>query len=267
MQDHEYLNEARIRSSLTESVQSWVRSVHAVRTIESTNTTLLELARESDIDGSVWTAEEQTQGRGRRGRQWVSPFAQNIALSVGIKVDMPTAQIGSVSLAVGLAVAVALEDMGVNDVQLKWPNDVLIKDRKVGGILIELADANRPCVLVVGVGVNVFDAPGRDVTGDYQATRLADHTEKCSRNELCAGLVNSIFAAIRHFEQEGFPAIKKQWENRDWLRDKEVVLLGDGERLMGFGSGIDDEGAYRLQTATGVRRVIGGNLSLRAFES
>lgn len=258
-----FLNAATIQSNLHESTQSWLRRLEVLTCTESTNTDLLELSRNSDIDGRVRTAEVQTGGRGRRGRQWVSPFAKNIALSIGITIDRSTAEIGAISLAVGVQTATVLEELGIENVALKWPNDVLIDQRKVGGILIELADAQRPATLVVGIGINVNDAPGVDVTGSYRATCVVDHLASCSRNSLAAELVNGIHATIRRFEASGLEAFKDSWERRDVLRDRQIVLTGVEPPITGTGIGIDHEGAYLIQTNSGIERAIGGELSLR----
>lgn len=259
----EFLNPERIQSKLHESTRSWLRNLDVLACTESTNTDLLEMSRTRHIDGWVRTAEVQTGGRGRRGRQWVSAFAQNIALSIGITIDRSTSEIGAISLAVGSITATVLENLGIQNVSLKWPNDVLIGGRKVGGILIELADAQRPATLVIGIGINVSDAPGLDVTGSYQATRIVDHVDSCSRNALISQLIDGILGAIRKFEALGFGPFKGGWERRDVLRDREIALAGVQPPITGIGNGIDDEGAYLIQTSKGIERAIGGELSLR----
>lgn len=263
LKQQEFLKEATIQTKLDESTQAWLRRLEVLTCTESTNTDLLELSRSGDIDGWVRTAEVQTGGRGRRGRQWVSPFGKNIALSIGITIDRPTAEIGAISLAVGSQTAAVLDELGIENVSLKWPNDVLIGQRKVGGILIELADAQRPATLVVGIGINVNDAPGVDVTGSYQATRIVDHVDSCSRNFLVAELINGIHSTIRRFEASGFEEFKESWERRDLLRDRQIVLTGVEPPITGTGIGIDHEGGYLIQTNTGIERAIGGELSLR----
>lgn len=259
----ELLDSATIESGLNDAARKWLRQLDVLACTESTNSDLLELSRDRDIDGWVRTAEVQTGGRGRRGRQWVSPFAKNVALSVGISIDRSTAEIGAISLAIGLATAHALDAFGIEDVNLKWPNDVLIGQRKVGGILIELADAQRPASLVIGIGINVNDAPGLDVTGDYRATRIVDHCGSCLRNSLVARLISGIHEAVRRFEAFGFDVFKESWELRDVLRGQRVTLTGVEPPIEGTGAGIDGEGAYLIEADTGIERAIGGELSLR----
>ena len=262
-QQSELLDAAEIEQELHESTKSWLRRLDVLSCTDSTNTDLLKLASERDIDGWARTAEVQTGGRGRRGRRWVSPFAKNVALSVGISVDRSTTELGSISLVIGLMVASVLDDLGIQDVGLKWPNDILINQQKVGGILIELADAQRPASLVVGIGMNVCDAPGIDITGSYRATRIVDHVASCSRNALVAHLINAVHEAIRQFERLGFNVFRNRWERRDILRDRKITLTGVEPPISGIGAGIDDEGAYLIKTTTGIERAIGGELSLR----
>ena len=263
LQRNELLDAATIESELNEATRMWLQRLDVLPWTESTNSDLLELSHDRDIDGWVRTAEVQTSGRGRRGRQWVSPFAKNIALSVGISIDRSTAEIGAISLAIGLMTSSVLDALEIEDVRLKWPNDVLIGQCKVGGILIELADAQRPASLVVGIGMNVNDAPGIDVTGDYRATRVVDHLASCSRNILVARLINGIHETVRGFEKFGFGAFKNRWALQDVLLGRQVVLSGVEPPIKGIGAGIDDEGAYLIETDTGLQRAIGGELSLR----
>ena len=259
----ELLDATTIKAGVSEGTQKWLRQLDVLSCTGSTNSDLLELSRDHDIDGWVRATEVQTGGRGRRGRQWVSPFAKNVALSAGISIDRSTAELGAISLAIGLATANACDALGVEDVNLKWPNDVLIGERKVGGILIELADAQRPATLVVGVGINVYEAPGVDVTGDYRATRIVDHAASCSRNLIVASLISNIHETVRRFEEFGFDVIKESWKLRDVLRGRRVVLTGVEPPIVGIGAGVDGDGAYLIETDTGIERAIGGELSLR----
>ena len=267
LKDVELLDADSIKTNLEESTSSWVQRIDIATCTESTNSDLLDWSRMTQIDGWIRLAEVQTQGRGRRGRRWVSPVAKNIALSIGVVVDRPTAEIGAISLAIGLQVASVLERMDISDVKLKWPNDLLIGQRKVGGILIELADTNRAATLIVGIGLNVSYAPDVDVTRDYRATRIADHSAIFSRNYIVSQLIDATYLAIRRFEVSGFEWFKKDWEERDWLRGKHVVLKGAEPPIEGIGLGVDSDGGYRIQSNEGTKRAIGGELSLRLNES
>ena len=260
---YEYLDQATIASQLRDSTINWLTKLDVLASTASTNSDLLALAENSSIEGIAITAEVQTGGRGRRGRQWVSPFAQNVALSIGMSIDRPTAEVGPISLSVGLAVANAIKQLGIPVIELKWPNDVLIDGQKAAGILIELADATRPAKLIIGIGVNVFSAPGKEITGEYLATCLASHTAKPSRNRVVAELINHVFEAVKQHERVGFDGTLQHWQELDYLRGKDVVLLSGDQAIEGHGLGIDGEGSYLIQTPNGIERAIGGDLSLR----
>lgn len=260
---YEFLNKGTIESFLYETTKNWLRDLDIRASTASTNSDLMQLAEKTAIDGVALAAEVQTGGRGRRGRQWVSPFAQNVALSLGMSIDRPTAEIGPISLSIGLAVANAIKELGVEGVQLKWPNDVLIQGQKAAGILIELADATRPATLVVGIGINVHAAPGVEVTGEYKATCLASHTPNPSRNGIVANVMNHVIEAVQRYEREGFEGIQRLWQEMDFLRGKDVVLLSGERTIDGIAQGIDSEGSYLIQTPNGIERAIGGDLSLR----
>ncbi len=260
---HDWLDAATIQDELNSSTLGWLQQLEVVACTESTNSDLLALSRDKEIDGWIRLAEVQTLGRGRRGRRWVSPFAANIALSIGITVKCQAAELGAIGLAVGLHAATEIRALGLRNVRLKWPNDVLLGECKIGGILIELADPTSPATLVIGIGINVFAAPGVDVTGDYLATQIAPYLQSCSRNFVVARLINSTYAAVRLYEEAGFPAFKAGWEKLDALRGQPVALLGVEPSIRGIGIGVDAEGAYLIRTDGGTERVIGGELSVR----
>jgi len=151
----ELLEKRHIRRELSASAQAWLRELEVHTVIDSTNTRMMKLARSRSVEGRCWFAELQTAGRGRRGRHWFSPFAQNLAVSMGFAVDGAPKEAGALSLVVGLALADLIERLGVADVALKWPNDVLIGGAKCCGILIELVAHRRPLEAVIGIGLNL----------------------------------------------------------------------------------------------------------------
>jgi BirA family transcriptional regulator, biotin operon repressor / biotin---[acetyl-CoA-carboxylase] ligase len=147
---------ADIRSSMLPAALSWLRDLKVLPVTGSTNLELMHLAQQQSVGGCVWIAEVQLQGRGRRGRTWFSPFGGNLAVSIGFDSLRPMAGLGGASLVVGLAVVDALEQLGIPNLSLKWPNDVLMGGAKLGGILVEMTTAGSAGVqLVVGVGLNV----------------------------------------------------------------------------------------------------------------
>ncbi|WP_334155212.1 biotin--[acetyl-CoA-carboxylase] ligase [Tepidimonas sp.] len=239
-------------------------SVEVVPTIDSTNAELMRRARASHIGPVVLAALEQTAGRGRLGRSWVTVPGASLAFSVGVRLT-PSDWSG-LSLAMGLAVAEALDPV----VRLKWPNDLCWDGRKLGGILIETANATatepgRHCV--IGVGVNLAtptlppDAPphalppvGLDVIAQAQGRTPWD------LGHALTALGAAVLQAARAFEREGFGPLTGRYAARDALRGQ-AVRLSDGTE--GTAEGVDPDGALRLRTATGLQRVQQGEVSVR----
>src|SRR4051812_7580052 len=137
--EYEALNEEAIRTRLSSNDSVWAREIRVHDEIDSTNTHLMKRAATESIDGVVCLAETQAGGRGRRGRTWLTPKGKSLAMSLGIDFAIPVSDLSPLSLVVGVAVADAIQELGIDTLSLKWPNDVLLAGKKAGGILIELA--------------------------------------------------------------------------------------------------------------------------------
>jgi BirA family biotin operon repressor/biotin-[acetyl-CoA-carboxylase] ligase len=236
--------------------------------IDSTNSEALRQAEAGVGRGYVCTAEQQTAGRGRRGRQWVSPFAGNLYLSVLWQYEQGATALEGLSLAVGVAVSRALADCGVSDIQLKWPNDVLHDGGKLGGILLEMVgDAAGSCQVVVGIGLNVSMPKGAAAQIEQAWTDLgtiqADTSDKTARNELLAKILNHLLPLLASFEQTGFAPWQEYFVERDALNNKPVMLDNGARKLAGVARSVDERGALQLETTTGVQSIYGGEVSLR----
>lgn len=253
----EPLDVARILSRLTPSASRWLNDITIHQQIGSTNRALVELAERGSIDGMVCLAETQTAGRGRRGRRWVSPPGASIALSLGRELNRPPAEIGALSLVVGLAVADALADAGV---ALKWPNDLLLEGRKLGGILVELVGGRARSMVVVGVGINVDVAPEAI---DQPIANLAERLESPSRNEVVAGLINAIIDFSAQFEMAGFAPMREAWQRLHHFHGRQVRLLIADREVEGTVAGVEDTGELVLACDGELRRFAAGEVSLR----
>lgn len=232
-----------------------------------TSTNDIVQARMSDLHQGVVVclADEQTHGRGRRGRDWYSPVNRNFYGSFGFRFEGGVSTIAGLSLAVGLVVAGALDAYGVHGVKIKWPNDLVIGDAKLGGILVELhAEADGPCSVVVGVGVNLNlpeDAEniiGRDVV-DVASLRSGP----VERNLLGALIVGRVVALLSEYAGRGFVAYKDGWQKYDALIGCEVEVLGVEHRTSGIARGVDASGALQIETAGGLFAVNSGEVSVR----
>ena len=261
----ELLEEAQIRAALDAQVSDRVTlELHDL--VDSTNTLLSERARQDARSGTVCIAELQTAGRGRVGRSWHSPFAGNVCLSV--LWHYPDHQaIAGLSLAVGVAIIRALNQFGIDDVGLKWPNDVLWQGRKLGGILMEVSgEVHGKHAVLVGIGLN-RQIPGVAAAAIDQAwvdlEQIAGGNAP-SRNRLLAGLLNQLIPLLRSYADLGLAAYLEEWR-RYHVFDGRHVVLRQGERtIRGVVAGVNPLGLLRLDCeGEGVREFSSGDVSLR----
>lgn len=239
-------------------------TITVLQTVDSTNS---EAAREagSHESGAVWLAEQQTAGRGRRGRQWLSPQAANIYMSMLWHLPDSVASSAGVSLAVGVAISDALRVIGFDRARLKWPNDVLVDGKKLGGILLEMHTLKSGAqVIIIGVGLNVSMPADEAKEIDQAWTDLCtEHSPELSRNALAAQLISSIQASLLDFEREGFAAFKSRWQTLDALAGQQLVLSAGTEQITGRAAGLADDGALQLETGQGVQSFYAGEISVR----
>lgn len=266
--DVELLREEEVRAALTPQAAAWLTRLEVRAHLPSTNTALLERAQAASVDGQVLTAEVQTAGRGRRGRDWHSPFARNLAVSVGVALPRPAAEVGAFSLVVGLAVRDALADVGLRDARLKWPNDVLLEGRKLAGILIEIGGAT-PRDAIVGIGVNVGGGAQVASRVDQPVADVTERVRPPVRNRLLAAMINRLAAAKERFANSGFAPFVAEWERAHHHQNRIVTLLlpGSAAPVTGTALGVNRDGALRLATAQGERAFVAGEVSLRDVPS
>jgi len=211
---------------------------------DSTNSLAMELASSGAKHATVVIADEQTFGRGRGGRRWVSPPGRNIYVSLILRPKCPHAKAQGLSLAAGAALADVAECAG-DDVFLKWPNDLYLGNRKAAGILVETAyegDALKYAVVGVGVNVNLTEEEiSQELRG--KATSFAIHAGRIfSREEILAGFLNVFDCRYEEFIAGGFPAIRPAWSRRDMLLDRRVLIRRGDEETWGVARGVDDDG-------------------------
>ncbi len=214
--------------------------------------------------GSVLLTEYQSGGRGRRGKQWISPFGGSLYCSLLWRFSGGLMALSGVGIVVGIAMAQAVESMGLEGVKLKWPNDLHYADRKLGGVLIELeGESEGPTDVVIGVGLNVkLSDESRQI--DQPWTALDRHFETApSRNRLAAALLNRLLPLLDRFEQGGLEALLPEWEQLDRVRDHPVVIHQEGGQVHGIARGIDGMGALKLESNGEIQRHYSGDVSLR----
>ena len=224
----------------------------------STNDRAAAWIREGAPHGAVVTADAQTAGRGRRGRSWVSPPGENLYVSVVLRPDAVRDDFSAIGLAVGVGLAAGLP----GDVELKWPNDLLLGGRKVGGILCESRWLGPRPDVVIGFGINVHQR-AFDPSIETVATSLALQGHETERAKLLAGLLLALEDAVDTFVAEGFAAVRSRYEGRCGMLGRTVsVALGD-ETVQGVAESIDDGGALCLRGEDrSLRRVEVGDVSV-----
>lgn len=236
--------------------------VYISDSIDSTNAEALRLVAGCAAPFLV-LAEQQTAGRGRRGRKWVSPFAQNVYYSLVLRIESGLRQLEGLSLVVGLAVMQALRESGVQGAALKWPNDVLVGQKKIAGILLELVgDPADICHVVLGIGINVNMQRADEVDQQWTSVQLQTGFP-VNRNELVAQLGLQLQSYLERHREGGFVALKDEWEQNHAWQGRPVSLIAGVSQVDGVVLGVDRQGALRL-SVDGVERIYsGGELSLR----
>lgn len=238
---------------------------------DSTNSELLRGANEGLRSGSACLAEIQDAGRGRRGRDWHLPLGGGLALSVLWRFDAGMSNLGGLSLVAGVALMRALEEFGIADCGLKWPNDAVSSDAKFAGILVELGgDALGPCHAVIGVGINVrIGEPAATPAGAesidpswIDLARLADGAPP-ERNALAGRVLARLVEALTAFAEHGFEPFRDAFARYDVLAGRHVRVLTTGAARTALALGVDAHGALRLRDGNGEFVVTSGEVSVR----
>ncbi len=259
----EVLDETRILSLLDEEAKAWLASIVIKPATGSTNSDLMQSEAPS-IDGRVILAETQLLGRGRRGRTWMSPFARNIALTMGCGVQRSGHDLGGLSLVVGYAVLEALEALGVEDLALKWPNDVLYQGRKLCGVLIEMAHSSHHSPqAVIGIGINHSGAQLVRAQVDQGLAELVESKNPPTRNETAAAVISGVRKQVDRFNVHGFEAFQPAWDARHYFSGRQVRVAGAGKAVVGRVLGVSPFGELHLSTPHGQEFLSGGEISMR----
>ncbi len=258
------LDAGRIRSALPPNTARRIPQLDTVWETDSTNHRLLDRAREGEIHGHVLLAETQTDGRGRHGRQWHSPPAANLYLSLGWRFRHE-APLAALSLAVAVALWRTLGEIGVTGHGIKWPNDLWWQGRKLGGILLELRRvAEGPWQVVIGIGLNVAMPAGDRNPIDQPWVDLASVLGRVpDRNRVAAQILAGLVGLLEDQARLGMAAWLDDWHQADLLRDRRIRVSDPAGAHHGIARGIDESGALRLETPGGMRLLHAGEVSVR----
>ena len=265
----ELLNKSLIHSLLNIATQQSLTEIEIHDQIDSTNCYLVALINANPGTSAVCClAEQQTAGKGRRGRQWVSPFGSNIYASLVWQFQQGPSSLSGLSLAIGVAVIKALKVHGIHDVGLKWPNDIYWQQRKLGGILVEVSgEANGPCHAVIGLGLNLFlpKQHGSEIDQEWvDISEILGNSHQLSRNQLLATLIEKFLAVTSQYTQKSFALYRDEWRLYDCIQGQQVSLFMGNIKIDGTVLGIDDDGLLLLQTETGaIQSFASGEVSFR----
>ncbi|MBW5814523.1 bifunctional biotin--[acetyl-CoA-carboxylase] ligase/biotin operon repressor BirA [Yersinia kristensenii] len=231
--------------------------------VDSTNQYLLDRISELK-SGDACVAEYQQAGRGRRGRQWVSPFGANLYLSMFWRLEQGPAAAMGLSLVVGIVMAEVLHKLGAGQVRVKWPNDLYLNDKKLAGILVELTGKTGDAAqLVIGAGINLTMRESTTNVISQDWINLQEAGVIIDRNKLTAELLSELRLAVVKFENEGLSAFISRWREMDNYLDRPVKLIIGNQEIFGIARGIDQQGALLLEQNGSVKPYIGGEISLR----
>lgn len=253
------LNEELIKSQIETG------SVAVLPVIDSTNQYLLDRI-ETLQSGDACIAEYQQAGRGRRGRQWFSPFGANLYLSMFWRLEQGPAAAVGLSLVIGIVMAEVLRGLGAENVRVKWPNDLYLNDRKLAGILVELTGKTGDAAqIVIGAGINLAM---RNVATDVinqSWINLQEAGINIDRNALAIRIIKELRKALYLFEEEGLIPFLPRWKTLDNFINRQVKLIIGDREIYGISRGINEQGGLLLEQDGVIKPWVGGEISLRGI--
>ena len=265
------LDRKAIADALPTASRALVERLEVLLTVDSTNRHVAESEPLTPGTTQVCVAEVQNAGRGRRGRSWVAPFGSGICMSMSWHFAEAPPTFSALSLAVGIAAVNALRSLGVEGVGLKWPNDLMWQQRKLGGVLIEMrGESAGPAQVIIGIGINVrMPSSVRLQLAEQQAALVADVHEIVrdstpTRNALIAALVHQLVGMLQTFGERGFEPFAEEWRRLDTLADASVRVVSGAETTFGLACGVELDGTLLVDVNGQLRRFVSGEVSLRA---
>jgi BirA family biotin operon repressor/biotin-[acetyl-CoA-carboxylase] ligase len=262
------LNAEELRQYISPSTQGLLKELDIHSSVVSTNALARQRAEQDDCSGLVVLSESQTDGRGRRGRQWVSPYGCNLYLSMVWGFEGGVQALEGLSLAVAVAVQRAVERCGITGLKLKWPNDLLWHKRKIGGVLLEvIGDPSGYCQVIIGVGINLaMPEKYSEEIGQQWANLNELNDGAVARNKLAGMVVDELLALLGNYQTTGFGSYRDAWLESDAYANEPVTLLLMNHTVKGIARGVDSTGALMLEVDGEMRQYSGGEISLRGTE-
>jgi len=258
------LSERSIKSSLPKALLNDIDSIFIEDSTESTNDNAKEHLKNQRNLFSVHLAEQQVSGRGRNNKKWVSPHGKNIYISLGWKSKLLHSQLEGLSLAVATSLISSLKEFTSGDLRIKWPNDLLINEKKISGILIETTDSEDGLDIVIGIGINVHMDKSEGSEIDQSWGNLEENpSHKLDRNKIIVSIISEIYELFKDYPNSGFKKYHHAFETHNLLKDKLCKIETDKETYEGKVVGVNEVGELLLKTNGKIQHLRYGEVSIR----
>jgi BirA family biotin operon repressor/biotin-[acetyl-CoA-carboxylase] ligase len=256
----------RILKQLNLSGLHQIPSLEIHATIDSTNRWLMQQAASGMPSEAVCLAEQQVAGKGRHGRRWVSPFGRNLYFSMLLRFDLAPMQVAGLSLASAIGVLRLLHQLNCCEAGLKWPNDILWRDQKLAGLLLEVSgESSGPSQVVIGVGLNIgMGSHGKEIDQPWIDLSAIPDVLPVTRSDLAAGLIIHLRGVAEQYRSQGLNSFMDEWHEYDLFLGEEVVIRSASKVHKGEHLGIDDSGGIRILVDGQSRCFYAGEVSLRS---
>lgn len=262
------LDAENIRAPITGISRARLDELEVFSEIKSTNSYLLDQASPLPGRFRVAVADYQTAGRGRLDRTWQSPRSSGLCLSMAYTFRRIPEKLPSLTLALGVGIVDALERFGIDHIGLKWPNDIIARGGKLGGILTEAqSNTGEGATVIAGVGLNVELPDHMQIEDRLPSTEKIMDLKGCagsppSRERLSVAVIESLVDCMVRFESDGFAPFQDSWEKCDWLRGKDIIVDTPTGRYSGIADGVDHDGALIIRAGEERRRALTGTITL-----
>lgn len=248
--------------SVIGDLSSQINHFEILESVNSTNTHLMIQPPSPSV--SVCIAEQQTEGRGRRGRHWLSPPGGNLYLSLGWHFKLNMTRLTGLTLAVGVAITKALNTYGLRRIRLKWPNDVFFGQRKLAGILVEIANHSKnTCQVVIGIGLNIYMPEEMAVINQPWIDVYSIEKKSPDRNQIAGLILRELLIALPLFQEQGLAAFHNDWLDLDCMRDQTLIVQTPHGEIEGIGAGIDEVGNLLLWQGNTLHKLNSGEVKIR----
>ncbi len=265
------LDKEVIATTLPSATRALMERLDVLLTVDSTNRYIADLSPPEAGHFQLCTAEVQNAGRGRRGRSWIAPFGSGVCMSVGWQFAEAPPTFSALSLAVGVAVVQAFRRLGIQGVRLKWPNDLLWQNRKLGGVLIEMrGESGGAAQVIIGIGINMqMPAAVRMQLAEREAALIADVHEIMrdktpTRNAMIGAIVAELLQMLQTFTVRGFAPFQHEWQQLDALANAPVKVISGSQTTFGTARGVETDGTLLVDVDGQLCKFVSGEVSLRA---